>query len=585
MVQTELRAGLVTWGARVTDAQRRVREAGPAEQATRVRVAAGVRRDAFKFLATACRTLSRWPAPADVESDGAEAAMTVLTAADAAEIRALLPLLTRAAQHERVSTVCVAEATDALCAAEQRPQLYGTIPDYPVADPARLATLRARVGLPTNAPLVKTAPLPEPAPAPLLKQLPEELAMLEGLLTDLPAVPALPRVVRPTVGTDNPWGCAYCCGPARPGACELDIRGRVWRICTPCEEAEDTPQGRLLDVLLAVGNVSDGAAHQTAALARKEGWRVPLRYEDTRARPNHRPQPRWAHVPAGAVAKLVAFAEHHQRLVPVPAPQAAPPVIAAQRGADAPAPQQSLARPVTPQADSSPAANSMGSAPPGWGSCLLHSKRAAEMLSWPGDVALTQLQVSQALQLAPGTLDRFRLTIATVTGLHEVFADPPTWLVDFHGLLAHQRSVNYVRQTMGTSTPPAPSPPPPPPPVRTPAARPAVSGETTAAAPRPVPPAGPPHPEMLLSQRAVTLLAKPPKERLKPGQVAKALQVAALATVQKHHLVVTTVDELAAVFHAPPAWLLEYHRKLATEREAELARLRAVPHCPEGASA
>ncbi|MFD8144550.1 hypothetical protein [Streptomyces sp. NPDC059708] len=54
--------------------------------------------------------------------------------------------------------------------------------------------------------------------------------------------------------------------------------------------------------------------------------------------------------------------------------------------------------------------------------------------------------------------------------------------------------------------------------------------------------------------------------------MAKLLQTAS-TTMQKNNLEVPTIGDLAAVFHEPPPWLLIFHRKLAAERQANLAHV------------
>lgn len=99
----------------------------------------------------------------------------------------------------------------------------------------------------------------------------------------------------------------------------------------------------------------------------------------------------------------------------------------------------------------------------------------------------------------------------------------------------------------------------------------AVPSQPCAPAAEPASPAGPvlgpPHPEMLLSARAEQVLARPLDDSLQPSTVSKTLQTAH-ATIVKRRLRVDTVAELNAVFHRPPDWLLDFHRKLAAERAA-----------------
>lgn len=564
MLQNELSVGLVGFDTRVSETERRARDAAPAEKAGRVSVAARTREDAVRFLVKSCADLQGWPSPDLVGDDAAAAAMAIFRVAQEPQMRSLLPLMEDSARKGSLARVYVAEATDALCVAGRRPQVYGTVPDHPVADAARLDRLRAGAGLPAlGSTGVKHASVPRPAPAPSLQQLPEGFEVLRGLITDLPAVPTLPRVVRPTVASSEPWGCAYCCGKAVPGSAELDIRGRVWRICSLCEAVDDTPQGRLLDVLMTVGNISMAKAKATAETARERGWRVPLRYEDSRARPNHRPQPRWAYMEPTAVAKLVALAEQHIDDWTQPNAEAAQAQDTGARLA-----QQTQPSSVRPAASTAPPAaaapgpvaeEQLGRSP------LAMSKRALEMLSWPASTPLTRLQVSQALQVGEGNLERNALLVQNVGQLQEVFAHPPLWLREFHAQRARERAANYARQTGTAFRPPGAS---------------LTHTAAAAASPRPVPTprsdlppvvahdvSWTPHPDMLISTQAAEWLRSPAPTPMRPGQAARALQVAC-THLDRNGLSVRTVAELAAVLAAPPSWLLAFHRKLAAERQA-----------------
>jgi len=525
MLTKEIQAGLEQWAARVDDTRRRVREAGPAERAGRIRYAAQCRREAFKYLATACGSLRGWPGREQVGDQGVLAAHRILLAMDGPEIRKVLPLVTAAAGKCRIPARLLAEATDALCVAERRPQVYGTVAGHPVADEARVDALRAALGLlPLGPqPLLQqafTARKPEPD-----ESLHPELDVLQGLLRELPPVVPLPRTVRPTVAVHAVWGCAYCGGPARPDAAELEIRGRVWRLCTVCEQCPDTPEDRLLDVLTAKGGISEAAARATSRLARHEGWRLPMRYHRTTARPNHRPQPRWSHIPDTAVTKLTTFAEQRR-------PAVTPVAMPARRTVPVPPPYPEL----------------------------VVSAKAKTLLSLPPEQPLTATEVVKALQLAPGTLESRGLVITTVRELQATFASPPQWLTASHRTLAARREANKARQrAKGAATG---------------AAKGAATVEHEARAAvssRPAPQTGPPHPQMLISTRAERILARPHDQPLQPVQVTKALQIAH-ATSVKHRLDVITVGELAALFHSPPDWLLEFHRKLAAERATNLIR-------------
>ncbi|MER6671959.1 hypothetical protein [Streptomyces sp. NPDC000983] len=519
MLTKEIRAGLEQWAARVEDTRRRVREAGPAEKANRVRYAAQCRREAFKYLATACASLRSWPGREQVGDQGVQAAHRILLAMDGPEIRKILPLVAAAAEKRRIPGGLLAEATDALCVAERRPQVYGTVAGHPIADEARVDAMRVLLGLRPLAPQplsLRTAAPRTPHPD---ESLPPELAVLEGLLSDLPPVAPLPRTVRPTVAAHTAWGCAYCGGPAPADAVELEIRGRVWRICDQCEQCSDTPEGRLMDMLTVKGGVPEAEARVASRLARHEGWRLPMRYHQPTARPNHRPGPRWDHIPDSAVTKLITFAEQRR-------PAVTPAVMPAQR----------TAPPSPPH--------------PG----LLVSVRAQGLLSLSPDRKLTATQVGKALQMAPGTFEARGLVVRNVRELRAVFATPPRWLVGHHQTLAAQRAASRARHLARAST------------TKTEA----TAGATAGAAPvsaGTAPCAGPPHPHMLISTRAERTLAKPPTERLQPAQVTKALQISH-ATGDAQDLDVRTVGELAALFHDPPDWLLELHRRLASQRAA-----------------
>ncbi|MFJ5227901.1 hypothetical protein, partial [Streptomyces sp. NPDC088400] len=267
----------------------------------------------------------------------------------------------------------------------------------------------------------------------------------------------------------------------------------------------------------AKGGISEAEARDASRLARHEGWRLPMRYQRPTARPNHRPQPRWSHIPDTAVTKLVTFAEQRR-------PAVTPVLMPPRRTAPAPA--------APPHPD------------------LLVSAKAQALLSLLPERTLTSTQVGKALQVAPGTFESRGLVIRNVYDLQAVFASPPQWLVGFHRKLAAERTANLGRQL----------------------SRPPTAGPEVRTAPVPTPPApriGPPHPHMLISTRAERTLAKPHTEQLQPVQVTKALQIAH-ATGMKQHLYVRTVGELAALFHDPPGWLLEFHRKLAAERAANL---------------
>ncbi len=324
--------------------------------------------------------------------------------------------------------------------------------------------------------------------------MPTDLSVLDGLLAELPPVGPLPRTVRPTVAPQAAWGCAYCGGAAGPECDELTAKGRTWRVCSVCANCPDTSEGRLLDMLTTKGGLALEIARATSALARHEGFRLPMRYEDLRCRPNHRPQPRWHHLPASAVDALMTFAEHRR-------PPVTPVVMPAQRPA----------RRVHPG--------------------MLMNEKAWAMLAWPPDAELTALQVGQALQLAPPTLSKRGLSVGKVAELLAVFADPPLWLLDLHRLLATQRATNQARQTAvaraGNTAPVAPTS------DRDARLVELVDALFTATEPdsrsipalpgRPLARAqGRPHPQLLVSARAQRLLALPADHPLSPAEIGRA---------------------------------------------------------------
>ncbi|WP_158795096.1 hypothetical protein [Streptomyces sp. NRRL S-337] len=247
-------------------------------------------------------------------------------------------------------------------------------------------------------------------------------------------------------------------------------------------------------MLTTKGGLALEIARATSALARHEGFRLPMRYEDLRCRPNHRPQPRWHHLPASAVDALMTFAEHRR-------PPVTPVVMPAQRPA----------RRVHPG--------------------MLMNEKAWAMLAWPPDAELTALQVGQALQLAPPTLSKRGLSVGKVAELLAVFADPPLWLLDLHRLLATQRATNQARQTAvaraGNTAPVAPTS------DRDARLVELVDALFTATEPdsrsipalpgRPLARAqGRPHPQLLVSARAQRLLALPADHPLSPAEIGRA---------------------------------------------------------------
>lgn len=551
VVTKEIGAGLVHWARRLEDARRRVRTG---QSPDRVRYAAQCRREAFKYLVMACGALKGWPVTAQVGPEAVRGAHRILLAADGPEIRRILPLVTAAAQQYRIPSLHLAEAVDALCVAEGRPQVYGTVEGHPVADEARLRAKRAALGLPPPGPGAGRsgerragASRPGDAAAP---QAALGLDVLDGLLAGLPPVPALPRTVRRTVDADADWACAYCGGPAPAGSAEIEVRTRVWRICQACARCPDTPEQRLLDMLRTKGGVPEATALATAWLARHEGWKLPLRYEGPRTRPNRRPQPRWAHIPETAVSTLVLLAERHPAR---PAPGRGQPGRPGRPGAAAPPPAPAPAAAVVPPH-------------PG----LLVSVKAAALLALAPAQALTAKEVGTALQLAPDTLAAHGLKVGSAGELRDVFLDPPPWLLEFHRRLTAQRAANRARQC-GAVVPEQRAG------GDGPTAGAEQAGEAAA-----VP--GPPHPEMLVSGRAEQVLARPHGTALQPGTVAKALQTAH-TTIVKQGLRVRTVGDLAGAFHRPPGWLLDFHRKLAAERAANLLKQFGRSSSPAGPAA
>ncbi|MCX5213299.1 hypothetical protein OG689_29230 [Kitasatospora sp. NBC_00240] len=570
MLTKEIGAGLVHRARRMEDARGRVRSG---QSPDRVRYAAQCRREAFKYLVMACGALKGWPVTAQVGPEAVRGAHRILLASDGPEIRRILPLVTAAAQQYRIPSLHLAEAVDALCVAEGRPQVYGTVEGHPVADEARLRAKRAALGLPLPAPRAggagggrarATRPADPAAPQAALG-----LDVLDGLLADLPPVPALPRTVRRTVDADADWACAYCGGPAPAGSREIEVRTRVWRICRPCADCPDTPEQRLLDMLRTKGGVPEATALATAWLARHEGWKLPLRYEEPRTRPNRRPQPRWAHIPGAAVSTLVLLAERHPAR-----PTAGQPGRPGKPGRlGRPGPARREAAPVLPAPTAAVVARHPG---------LLVSVKAVALLALAPTQPLTAKEVGKALQLAPDTLAAHGLAVGSAGELRGVFLDPPPWLLEFHQRLAAQRAANRARQC-GAAVPEQ----------RAGGDEDGVAGKDGVAGedgqrareqeqdgrqpPAPeqageaggVP--GPPHPEMLVSGRAEQVLARPHDAVLQPNVVAKSLQTAH-ATIVKQRLRVRTVGELAGVFHRPPGWLLDFHRKLAAERAANLLK-------------
>ncbi|MCW8100727.1 hypothetical protein [Streptomyces tauricus] len=304
MLTKEIQAGLEQWAARVDDTRRRVREAGPAEKAASVRYAAQCRREAFKYLATTCGSLRGWPGREQVGDQGVLAAHRILLALDGLEIRKVLPLVTAAAAKHRIPPRFLAEATDALCVAERRPQVYGTAAGHPVADEARVDALRAALGLPPLAPqplLQQAFPARKPTPD---EPLPAELAVLEGLLRELPPVVPLPRTVRATVAAHSVWGCAYCGGPAgrrrAPGASlhpQMLISTRAERLLTrphdqPLEPGQITKALQIAHARHVCGAGAGG--HGREATPARENRRRPRRPlpQPTRLAPRPPPQTR-----------------------------------------------------------------------------------------------------------------------------------------------------------------------------------------------------------------------------------------------------------------------------------------------------
>ncbi|MEU3305383.1 hypothetical protein ABZ729_37080 [Streptomyces sp. NPDC006678] len=294
-------------------------------------------------------------------------------------------------------------------------------------------------------------------------------------------------------------------------------------------------------MLTTKGGLALEIAQATVAMARHEGFRMPMRYRDPRCRPNHRPQPRWDHVPDSAVESLVLFASHRR-------PAVTPAAMPVQLPGRQPHPE------------------------------LLVNVKAWQMLSAPDDRALTALQVGQALQLASPSLRQRGLVVQTVGELARVFADPPLWLLDFHYRLAKQRSKNHARQTRSASGP-------------------SVGGadagleakgdalfaptDLNAAAVVRAEPVRP-HPELLVSVKATSMLALPPAQRLTEIEVGRALQLA-WPTLRRHGLVIRNVGQLAAVFADPPQWLIDAHAELAAnpcppKAAASVPAVAGAPH-------
>ncbi|MFK0113936.1 hypothetical protein [Streptomyces sp. NPDC091217] len=95
----------------------------------------------------ACASLRSWPGLEQIGEQGVKAAHRIRLAMDGPEIRKVLPLVTAAAEKRRIPARFLAEATDALCVAEQRPQMYGTVAGHPITDEARVDALRAVLGM------------------------------------------------------------------------------------------------------------------------------------------------------------------------------------------------------------------------------------------------------------------------------------------------------------------------------------------------------------------------------------------------------------------------------------------------------
>ncbi|MBB4946152.1 hypothetical protein F4556_001687 [Kitasatospora gansuensis] len=136
------------------------------------------------------------------------------------------------------------------------------------------------------------------------------------------------------------------------------------------------------------------------------------------------------------------------------------------------------------------------------------------------------------------------------------------------------RAANYARQVGEHQLPSATVPRP----QRSPAYMPEVSTSGAGSQPHSNRPGRlpglAPHAGMLVSPKAAALLSWPAATPLKPGVVARSLQISPV-TAARQRLDVRNVGDLIEIFHRPPAWLLSFHRKLTAERAALQAQHRA----------
>ncbi|MYV97265.1 FxLD family lanthipeptide [Streptomyces sp. SID3343] len=112
---------------------------------------------------------------------------------------------------------------------------------HPVRYPGQLDSRRAILGLAPSAggPATRREPA-VPAPRCRREPVPDEFAVLEGLLEAIEPVRRLPRNSLHTVDIAAPWACGYCGGPAPRDSAEVEFRRRVWRICLVCSDTSHT---------------------------------------------------------------------------------------------------------------------------------------------------------------------------------------------------------------------------------------------------------------------------------------------------------------------------------------------------------
>ncbi|WP_336323544.1 DUF6624 domain-containing protein [Streptomyces lavendofoliae] len=341
MLIQEIKTGLAEQAARIEEANRCVREAidTPLSGST-VRWAASMRRAAIKYLAVACGSLKGWPDQSLVGEEAASCAQRILMAGDASEIRRMLPLVMAAAKKRSIPAHHYPELADALCVAEKRPQLYGTAYVkvegvhvlHRISDPRRLNARRALFGLPPHQEFLDrlegrpSAPEAEKEAQPKRRSdpLPDEFAVLDGLLDDVEPARRFPRTTRRTADAGSPWACAHCGGPAPQGSVEVEVRRQVWRLCLVCSDTRDNPATRLDDVMASWVGKEVASAVTESGLAHLGTYRLPLRMELAGARPNHRPcDSRWAFVPVSAICRLLCMVNELPQRVPAPSPPTA----------------------------------------------------------------------------------------------------------------------------------------------------------------------------------------------------------------------------------------------------------------------